>query len=148
VEIPFMVVCDHAHKHRGLLTCAGIRKRIMVPELPWTHPSLFVAWETTLDHAEFLDGLTSEFEFQLTIQDEDGKKILELRRKTRMQGSVRAGQKGSQFEVLGLAGLVFRRPCTHTFVIRVNGQVKAEEAIDVMLSEPKRGTRGEGEGDG
>lgn len=149
MRVNLFVLCDHAHTHQGLLTAVGIRRRLVVPEMPWVHSQLYLAWEMIFDHSEFLEGQTSPFTLRITLQNEDGKGLLDLRRKTQLRGQVPAGGRASQFEVLGLSNITFRNPGPHTFVMRVNDVVKTDITFDVLQADPPKKRRLEsGEGDG
>ncbi len=132
MELAFAHLADYASVSReGKLSVMGIFENINVPELPYTHPQMFLAFRIVLNYAE----VGNEIPLKIECVDADGNKVFQANAKFQVAAAKGAkpkrGDKPALNQILAINGVKFTRAGNHDVNIWVSGQLMAQIDFEV-----------------
>lgn len=128
MNIELALLADYAAvTQEGKLVAAGIFHRLNPPELPWQHPTMFIALRV-----HFHPGEEGDHKLKLRLVDPDGVEIVALDADTH----VGAGDPVEGFNmqmVLSLNNIPFKVRGRHAFDVFLDGRYEHTVPITVVL---------------
>lgn len=140
MKVNFAHLCDYALVANGKLSVMGIFDQIGAQAFPWSHPTLYIAYELGLEPAE----MGTKFKVRIVMQDEDGGEVMSLEGsvQTEPKGKIKIGDSPKARQVLCLNGVTFTRGGPHQIVIFLQGQVAHTIRFDVLQRPQQPGKDG------
>lgn len=136
MKLAFMHVCDYASLSReGKLSVMGIFQNISAPNVPVTHPMMYLAFGIEVNKAEFGRPIKMEIE----LVDNDGKKLIRAEAQIGFAGQAPPGRSAVIPQLMGLGGTQFARFGDYSFHIFLNDNHVGECPFSVTLIKPQQG---------
>ena len=131
MNVELALLADYAAvTQEGKLVAAGIFDRLNPPELPWQHPTMFIALRV-----HFHPGEEGGHKLKLRLVDPDGKEIVALDADTTV--GVGDPVEGSSMQlVLSLNGIPFKTVGRHAFDVFLDGRYEHTVPLTVVQLQP------------
>lgn len=131
MNVELALLADYAAvTQEGKLVAAGIFDRLTVPELPWQHPTMFIALRV-----HFHPGEDGGHKLKLRLVDPDGNEIVAL--DADMTVDVGDPVEGSGMQlVLSMNGIPFKALGRHAFDVFLDGRYEHTVALTVLQFQP------------
>ena len=131
MNIELALLADYAAvANDGKLSAAGIFDRLAPPQMPWQHPTMYVALRVHVHPGE-----EGDHEIKIRLVDADGKEIVALG--ADVTASDMDPLEGSHVQlVLSLNNVPFKAFGRHAFDIFLDGRY--EHTIPLVVAEHKR----------
>ncbi len=132
MEVTFAHLADYASVSKeGKLSVMGIFENINVPDLPYVHPQMVLAFRIRLNYAE----VGNEIPLRIECVDADGNRVFEAKATfqfgTAEGRQARPGDQPALNQILGINGAKFTRTGTHNVNIFINDQLMAQIEFEV-----------------
>lgn len=129
MDVEFALLADYAAvTNDGKLTAAGIFDRVTPPQLPWQHPTMFIALRVLVHPGE-----EGEHKVRIRLVDPDGTEIVALDADSAVPTVDPVEGARLQF-VLALNNLVFPAAGRYGFDVFLDGRY--EHSVPLVIVEP------------
>ena len=138
MEVAFAHLADYASiSQEGKLSVMGVFENINVPELPYTHPQMYLAFRIVLNYAE----VGNEIPLKIDCVDADGNQVFQVNAKFQVAAAKgrkpKRGDKPGLNQILAINGVKFTRAGNHDVNILVGGRLMAQIEFEVKRQPQK-----------
>ncbi len=138
MEVVFAHLADYASVSKeGKLSVMGIFENINVPEFPYTHAQMFLAFRIVLNYAE----VGKEIPLKIECVDADGNRVFQAKAKFQLAAvegrKPKRGDTPGLNQIIGINGVRFTRPGSHDVNIFVDGKLMAQIPFEVKRQPQK-----------
>lgn len=132
MEVAFAHLADYASVSReGKLSVMGIFEHINVPELPYIHPLMYLAFRIVLNYAE----VGNEIPLKIECVDADGNQVFQAKATFQVAAvegrTPKRGDTPGLNQIIGINGVKFTRAGNHDVNIFVGGKLMAQIEFEV-----------------
>ncbi len=138
MEVTFAHLADYASVSKeGKLSVMGIFENINVPEFPYTHPQMYLAFRIRLNYAE----VGREIPLRIECVDADGNRVFQAMATFQLAAAEgrkpKRGDKPASNQVIGVNGTKFTRSGNHDVNIFMGDKLMAQIEFEVKRQPQK-----------
>jgi len=122
MEVTYAHLCDYAIvSQEGKISIMGIFDAINAPQVPATHPQMFLAFQISADYAE----VGRDFTVEVQIVDEDGRQVWGVKGGGKVQPPVpvKPGERTTLGHLFAIQAFTFSKFGPYDVNIFLNGQL-------------------------